>query len=95
MPVHPVTVPIALRAGQIDGELQATGVRVALADLPIGATALMLGHAVATGNKRHFGIIPGAGGEPILSLAMDDGRKVYFNEIEKMGREEKLAHKTL
>jgi hypothetical protein len=31
----------------------------------------------------------------LSNLAMDDGRKVYFNEIEKMGREEKPAHKTL
>jgi predicted nucleic acid-binding protein len=36
MPVHPVTVPVALRAGQIDGQLQAAGTRVALADLLIG-----------------------------------------------------------
>jgi predicted nucleic acid-binding protein len=59
MPVHPVTVPVALRAGQIDGQLQAAGTRVALADLLIGTTALVLGHAVATGNKRHFEMIPG------------------------------------
>jgi predicted nucleic acid-binding protein len=59
MPVHPVTVPIALRAGQIDGQLQAAGTRVALADLLIGTTALVLGHAVATGNARHFEMIPG------------------------------------
>jgi predicted nucleic acid-binding protein len=59
MPVHPVTVPVALRAGQIDGQLQATGTRVALADLLIGTTALVLGHAVATGNARHFELIPG------------------------------------
>src|SRR5580693_8280451 len=31
----------------------------------------------------------------LSNLAMDDGRKVYFNEIEKMGREEKPARKTL
>ena len=53
MPVHPVTVPVALRAGQIDGQLQAAG------DLLIGTTALVLGHAVATGNTRHFEMIPG------------------------------------
>ena len=41
MPVHPVTVPVALRAGQIDGQLQAAGTRVALADLLIGTTALV------------------------------------------------------
>jgi predicted nucleic acid-binding protein len=59
MPVHPVTVPIAMRAGQIDGELRAAGKSVALADLLIGTTASLLGHAVATGNLRHFGMIPG------------------------------------
>jgi predicted nucleic acid-binding protein len=59
MPVHAVTVPVALRAGQIDGQLQAAGTRVALADLLIGTTALVLGHAVATGNARHFAMIPG------------------------------------
>ena len=58
LPVHPVTVPVALRAGRIDGQLQARGVRVALADLLIGTTALVLGHAVATGNPRHFEMIP-------------------------------------
>ena len=29
LPVHPVTVPVALRAGQIDGESTAMGVRIA------------------------------------------------------------------
>ena len=42
LPIHPVTVPIALRVGQIDGESQAKGVRVPLADLLIGGTALEL-----------------------------------------------------
>ena len=59
MPVHPLTVPVALRAGQIDGHLQAAGTRVVLADLLIGTTALVLGHAIATGNARHFELIPG------------------------------------
>jgi hypothetical protein len=31
LPIHPVTVPIALRVGQIDGENQAKGVRLPLA----------------------------------------------------------------
>ena len=56
--VEPVTPPIALRAGRIDGGLQAKGVRVAIGDLLIGATALELGYAVATHNVRHFRIIP-------------------------------------
>ena len=59
MPVYPVTIPIALRAGQIDGQMQAAGTRIALADLLIGSTALELGHAVATSDARHFHLIPG------------------------------------
>jgi len=59
MPIHPVTVPIALRAGQIDGQMQAAGTRIALADLLIGVTALELGHHVATANTRHFQTIHG------------------------------------
>jgi predicted nucleic acid-binding protein len=58
VPVHPVTVPIALRAGQIDGQMQAAGTRIALADLLIAVTALELGHLVATANTRHFKLIP-------------------------------------
>jgi predicted nucleic acid-binding protein len=59
IPVYPVTVPVALRAGQIDGENTARGIRPALADLLIGVTALELGYRVATGNVRHFQMIPG------------------------------------
>jgi predicted nucleic acid-binding protein len=59
LPVHPVTVPVVLRAGQIDGENTAQGVRVALSDLLIGVTALELGYRVATANVRHFQMVPG------------------------------------
>jgi predicted nucleic acid-binding protein len=59
LPIHPVTVPIALRVGQIDGDNQAKGIRLPLADLVIGVTALELGYGVATGNLRHFQQIPG------------------------------------
>jgi len=59
LPVHPVTVSIALRTGQIDGENQAKGVRLPLSDLLIGVTALELGCSVATGNPRHFRLVPG------------------------------------
>ena len=59
LPVHPVTVPVALRTGQIDGENQAKGIRLPLSDLLIGATALELGFGVGTGNLRHFRAIPG------------------------------------
>jgi len=59
LPVHPITVSVALRAGQIDGENQAKGVRLPLSDLLIGVTALELGYSVATANLRHFQMIPG------------------------------------
>jgi tRNA(fMet)-specific endonuclease VapC len=59
LPVHPVTVPVALRVGQIDGENTAKGIRLAPADLLIGVTALELGYRVATGNLRHFQLVPG------------------------------------
>ncbi|MBC7925581.1 MAG: PIN domain-containing protein, partial [Bryobacteraceae bacterium] len=58
MPVHVVNVQVALRAGHLDGSLQSQGIRVALADLLIGATALELGYSVATHNVRHFRLIP-------------------------------------
>jgi predicted nucleic acid-binding protein len=59
VPIQPVTVAIALRAGQIDGHSQARGVRIPLSDLLIGASALELGYAVGTANVRHFQLIPG------------------------------------
>jgi tRNA(fMet)-specific endonuclease VapC len=59
LPIHSVTVSIALRAGQIDGESQAKGVRLPLSDLLIGVTALELDYSVCTGNLRHFQRITG------------------------------------
>lgn len=59
VPIQPITVPIALRAGQIDGQSQAKGVRIPLSDLLIGASALELGYSVGTANIRHFQLIPG------------------------------------
>lgn len=59
MPIHLVTVVLALRAGKIDGENQARGVRVALPDLLIGVTALELGYSVGTANLRDFQRVPG------------------------------------
>ena len=59
MPVYPVTVAIALRAGQLDGENQARGLKFALPDLLIGVTALELGYSVGTSNVRHFGQLSG------------------------------------
>jgi predicted nucleic acid-binding protein len=59
VPIQPITVPIALRAGQIDGQSQAKGVSIPLSDLLIGASALELGYSVGTANVRHFRLIPG------------------------------------
>src|SRR5262249_9711701 len=59
VPIQPVTAPIALRAGRIDGESQARGVCIPLSDLLIGASALELDYGVGTANVRHFQLIPG------------------------------------
>ena len=59
VPIHPVTISLALRAGQLDGENTAKGICLALADLLIGITALDLGYSIATANLRHFHLIPG------------------------------------
>jgi predicted nucleic acid-binding protein len=59
VPVHPVTIAVALRAGQIDGENDARGIQLALADLLIGVTALELGYQLGTANVRHFKMVPG------------------------------------
>jgi tRNA(fMet)-specific endonuclease VapC len=58
VPVQPVTVQVALRAGRIDGQSQARGIRIPLSDLLIGASALELGYRVGTANVRHFQLIP-------------------------------------
>ena len=59
VPIHSVTAPVALRAGKIDGESQAQGIRIPLSDLLVGVTALELGFSVATSNVRHFRLVPG------------------------------------
>ena len=59
LPIHSITVPVALHTGQIDGQNQAKGIRLPLSDLLIGVTALELGYGVATANLRHFQMIPG------------------------------------
>ena len=59
VPVYPVTSSLALRAGEIDGESQARGIRVPLADLLIAVTALELGFKLGTLNLRHFQQVPG------------------------------------
>lgn len=59
LPVHPVTLEVAKLAGRIEGQQQAQGIRLPFEDLLIGATALTLGHSVATANLRHFRLVPG------------------------------------
>ena len=59
IPVYPLTASMALRAGQIDGQNQARGVKVPLADLLIGVAALELDYGVATTNLRHFRQVSG------------------------------------
>jgi predicted nucleic acid-binding protein len=59
VPVYPITTELARKAGRIDAEQQQKGIRIALADLLIGVTALELGYSVATHNIRHFHMIPG------------------------------------
>ena|SRR5258708_38550984 len=58
-PVFPVTVSVALRTGQLDGENQAKGLRLPLPDLLIGVTALDLGYGVGAANLRHFRQVAG------------------------------------
>jgi predicted nucleic acid-binding protein len=59
VPVHPISVEIARRAGGIGGERAAQGITIAFEDLLIDATALHLGFAVATSNIGHFQVVPG------------------------------------
>jgi tRNA(fMet)-specific endonuclease VapC len=59
VPIQPVSVATAGIAARIGGEQAGAGINLPLADLLIGACALELGYAVATGNIRDFGRIPG------------------------------------
>ncbi|HWG17264.1 MAG TPA: PIN domain-containing protein [Acidobacteriaceae bacterium] len=58
MIVHPVSIEIARLAGRIEGEQAARGISIAVEDLVIGTTALVLGYGVATLNLGHFQAIP-------------------------------------
>jgi len=58
IPVYPITTQLARRAGRIDAEQQARGMKVAFQDLLIGVSALELGYEVVTHNLRHFQMIP-------------------------------------
>jgi predicted nucleic acid-binding protein len=58
IPVYPVTTELARKAGRIDAEQQARGIRIAFQDMLIGVSALNLGYAVILHNVRHFQMIP-------------------------------------
>jgi tRNA(fMet)-specific endonuclease VapC len=58
VPAYPLTFDIARRAGRIDGESRQRGITIPFQDLVIGVTALGFDYAVATGNIRHFQLIP-------------------------------------
>jgi len=58
IPVYPVTTELVRKAGRIDAEQQARGIRIAFQDLLIGVSALDLGYAVMTHNVRYFQMIP-------------------------------------
>jgi len=55
----PVSIEIALRAGDLDAELELNGESLQLNDLIIATTALIFDSAVVTSNVRHFSRIPG------------------------------------
>jgi predicted nucleic acid-binding protein len=57
--IFEVSEQIAFLAGKIEGEQQRRGIKIPFQNLLIGSTALHLGYAVATGNPRHFQMIPG------------------------------------
>jgi predicted nucleic acid-binding protein len=59
MPVYPVTAAVAVRAGVLDGQNQARGIKIPLSDLLIGISALELGYGVGTANLRHFRLVNG------------------------------------
>jgi predicted nucleic acid-binding protein len=57
--VHDLTIPIALKVGEIEARLAARGFAIGFEDAVIGTTALLLQYAVLTANVRHFQLIPG------------------------------------
>lgn len=59
VPVYPVTLDIARLVGRFEAELASRGFTPSFEDLAVGVTALQLGFSVATGNAKHFKLIPG------------------------------------
>lgn len=57
--ILPVTAEIALKAGELDAELELQGAALDIADIIIAATALEHNLSVLTRNTRHFERIRG------------------------------------
>ena len=51
VPVHPVTLEVAMLAGRIEGDQALHGVTIAFEDLLMAATALQPGFGVVTGTS--------------------------------------------
>ncbi len=75
-PVHRVSVAIGRGLGRSHGDLQAKGIRVAVGDLLIGATALELGYSVLMHNTG-IEAIPGLVVTRSEGSRDDDGGAVY------------------
>jgi len=57
--VIPLDEKLAVRAGQLAGELRRSGLTIGLADVVIAATALEAEAPVITTNPKHFQPVPG------------------------------------
>jgi tRNA(fMet)-specific endonuclease VapC len=52
--VFAIDAACAARAGEMAGEMQRAGTPLAVADVIIGATAIVTGRVLVTGNAKHF-----------------------------------------
>jgi tRNA(fMet)-specific endonuclease VapC len=59
LPALPFDTASARRYGEVRAELERRGTPMGDADLRIVAIALVRGHTVVTGNRRHFQRVPG------------------------------------
>jgi tRNA(fMet)-specific endonuclease VapC len=57
--ILPISIAVALRAGDLSAELEMRGGRLPFPDLIIAATAVEYGFGVVTHNARHFNRVPG------------------------------------
>ena len=67
--VLPFDLETARMYGAIHAELERRGTPIGEADVQIGATALVHGLSVVTGNVRHFEKIPGIAIEDVLAIS--------------------------